>query len=286
MSQTRTRRVTQKSAQYDTTEDEQIIPATRQVPPGAIDLLTPRTNARMRQYQDDTLLEENEELIDEPWPSRLPTSTRRYNNTPMQKAQPLPPGEYLINGKRVIVEAPQVIQRRKPQAASGYNEYAGEAPVPKRHGSHWMFILGIGMVIALCAWFGLTQLLNWWTLRQQDATFGRPRTYQFDARLPGDGQLPTHFIFINLNRHVTIYQEPGGDATKTIVYNGPTLFGDGEDLTPVLGRVALVNKQIALILYIQDQRLVYFLSGNKFVPATAQQNATINTNKLPPPPNP
>ena len=129
--------------------------------------------------------------------------------------------------------------------------------------------------------------MNWWTIHQQDATFGRPRTYQFDAMLPGDSALsPTHFICINLNRHVQIYEEPGGDATKTIIYNGPTLFGDGQDLTPVLARVATINKTLALILYIQDQRLVYFLSGGKFVPATQQQNATINMNKLPPPPNP
>src|SRR5712692_5561383 len=109
------------------------------------------------------------------------------------------------------------------------------------------------MILMFFAWQGVMWIGNWWTLHQQDATFGRPRTYQFDAVVGHNDSpdSPTHFILINLNRRVEIYEEPGGDPSKTIIYSGPTLYGDGQDLTPILGRVAdlLGNGKPDLIIY-------------------------------------
>src|SRR2546422_5083199 len=42
---------------------------------------------------------------------------------------------------------------------------------------------------------------------------------------------PSHFIFLNLNRHVVIVELPGGDSPHSRIYNGPTLFGEDRKST-------------------------------------------------------
>jgi hypothetical protein len=45
---------------------------------------------------------------------------------------------------------------------------------------------------------------------------------------------PSHFIAINLYRHVEVIEIPGQDTTKERTFPITTLYGDGEDLTPVM----------------------------------------------------
>jgi hypothetical protein len=107
-------------------------------------------------------------------------------------------------------------------------------------------------------------------MHQNDVQYGRPRTFQFDA-VVGHGDSPanpTHFIIINLDRHVEVIEFPGGDGTHARMYLGPTLFGDGQDLTPVTAEVRDVNGdgKPDLILHIQDQRVVFINDGTMFRP--------------------
>jgi hypothetical protein len=73
---------------------------------------------------------------------------------------------------------------------------------------------------------------------------------------------------MNLNRHVIIIEMPGGDASHARVYLGPVLFGDGQDLTPVTGEIRDVNGdgKPDLIVFIQDQRIVFINTGTAFRP--------------------
>ena len=116
----------------------------------------------------------------------------------------------------------------------------------------------------------LNTLGSWWQVHQDDATYGRPRTYQVDVVVGHNDSAtnPSHFIFLNLNRHVEIIELPGGDTTHARIYTGPTLFGNGQDLTPVTGVFKDVNGdgKIDMIVQIQDQRLVYINDGTQFVP--------------------
>ena len=60
------------------------------------------------------------------------------------------------------------------------------------------------------------------------------------AHLPDDAVVghndspanPSHFIALNLNRHIVIIELPGADPSKAKIYTGPILLGDGQDLTP------------------------------------------------------
>jgi hypothetical protein len=127
-----------------------------------------------------------------------------------------------------------------------------------------------GMAVMALLAFTISTIGSWWTLHQQDATYGRPRTYQLDAVVGHNDspQNPSHFLFLNLNRHVIIIEFPGGDSSKARIYGGPTLFGDGQDLVPVTGEFRAVNGdgRADMLVHIQDQTLVYLNDGTQFVP--------------------
>ena len=133
----------------------------------------------------------------------------------------------------------------------------------------------IGMVAAILLVMVCTAFSSWWHTYQDDLHYGRPRTYQMDAVVGhGDSAAhPTHFIFLNLNRHIEITEIDGGDPPHTHIYQGPVLFGDGQDLTPVTGEIRDVNHdgKPDLIVHIQDQQIVYLNNGTIFVPQPTNQ---------------
>ena len=109
---------------------------------------------------------------------------------------------------------------------------------------------------------------SWWHTYQDDLHYGRPRTSQMDA-VVGHGDSvahPTHFIFLNLNRHVEIIEIAAGDAAHTHIYTGPILYGDGQDLTPVTGEFRDIhnNGKPEMIVHIGDQQIIYLNEGTTF----------------------
>jgi len=127
----------------------------------------------------------------------------------------------------------------------------------------------MGMIAMLALWVLGTRLVNWWNVTQDDWHYGRPRTFQIDVRVGhSDDTTPSHFIAVNLNRHIIIIEFPGGDPTRAKDYIGPTLFGDGQDFTPVTLSFKDVNGdgKPDLLVHIQDQTLVFLNDGSQFRP--------------------
>jgi hypothetical protein len=137
----------------------------------------------------------------------------------------------------------------------------------------------LGMLVMALLALGLSAFASWWRVHQDDMQYGRPRTFQMDAVVGHEDSPanPTHFIFLNLNRHVEIIELPGGDAAHAHIYQGPVLFGDGQDLTPVTGEIRDVNGdgKPDLIVHIQDQQLVLINDGTQFRPQQPGDN--VNT---------
>jgi hypothetical protein len=127
----------------------------------------------------------------------------------------------------------------------------------------------IGIGIMLIGWLVFSAVGTWWTNKQNDWTYGFPRTYQTDA-VVGHGDSPSHpshFIALNLNRQVIVIEIPGGDASKAKIYIGPTLIGDGQELIPVTVSFEQGAKpgKPDMYLHIGDQVIVFLNDGQQFV---------------------
>src|SRR6266571_2861771 len=193
----------------------------------------PATRRSTSQAPAETPYETEEGEYDDVWPTRLPTSSRRYTPVPTQQAATRQgPHRRVVN----VYDLPPNIPARRSQITT--ENYAAPALAPGRaqhrpHGHRLLFV-GMGMIAMLALWVLGTRLVNWWNVTQDDWQYGRPRTFQIDARVGhNDDATPSHFIALNLNRHIIIIEFPGGDPTRAKDYIGPTLFGDGQDFTPV-----------------------------------------------------
>ena len=112
---------------------------------------------------------------------------------------------------------------------------------------------------------------NWVQITKDDITYGRPRTFHKDVVVGhyDSKENPTHFIAINLNSHVEVIEQPGGDSSKMRVYQVTTLFGDGEDLAPVTlsFRDLLGNGKLDMLIHINNTVIAYMNDNGSFRPS-------------------
>jgi hypothetical protein len=144
---------------------------------------------------------------------------------------------------------------------------------------HWMVFVGMAMFTMLAGWVILTMLANWWQVTQDDWHYGRPRTFQTDMVVGHSDSAanPSHFIAINVNRHIEIIEFQGGDPSKARVYVGPTLIGPGQDLAVVTLSFKDVNGdgKLDMIVNIQDSHFVFINDNGQFRPARPGENVQL-----------
>ena len=203
---------------------------------------------------------------DEDYVTRPPSSAIRYTRPPQRDTL-----------DDIIMPKGPFIQRRRsiadPNTGSGMVSKA-IAPSLRRGWLHSkrvpLLAIIVGMLVMIVLVVAFSAFGSWWQVHQDDATYGRPRTFQTNAVVghADSPSNPSHFIFLNLNRHVVIVEIPGGDASHARIYNGPTLFGDGQDLTPVTGEFRDVNGdgKPDMVVHIQNQTLVFINDGTQFRP--------------------
>lgn len=235
---------------------------------------TRRTTA---QAPAQTVYDPEEGEYDDVWPTRLPTSSRRYIPVPTQQATTRQgPRKRVVN----VYDLPSNIPPRRSRTTQDDIVLAlpqGQ-PVQRRSHAHWLLFIGVGMMTMLMLWVLGTMLVNWWHVTQDDWHYGRPRTFQIDARVGhNDEVIASHFIAMNLNRHIIIIEFPGGDLTRAKDYTGPTLFGDGQDLTPVTLSFKDVNGdgKLDMLVHIQDQTFVFINDGTVFRPQKPGEHITL-----------
>jgi hypothetical protein len=225
---------------------------------------------------------EEEQVYDAIYNTRTPSSVRRYHSRPPQHAdtqddlhdepfiqqrrasrliQPVPrkhtPNNHDTSSKHTT--APQPVETTKartlPQGRM-LPRVRRFSPVP----------VMVGMVIMIVLVMSASLVLSWWQVFQDNLHYGYPRTYQMDAVVGHNDSPahPTHFIFLNLNRHVEIIEIPGGDPSKARIYAGPVLYGNGEDLVPVTGEIRDDNGRKDLVVHIQNQEILFINDGTSF----------------------
>ena len=125
------------------------------------------------------------------------------------------------------------------------------------------------MLGMLAAWMLWQSFGAWWTLRQDDATYGRPRTAQYDVVVGHNDSPnnPSHFIAVNLNGTAVVFELPGGDTSKARIYKGPQLLAPNASLVPVTLTFADVNHdgKLDMLLHIQAATIVYLNQNGQFV---------------------
>ncbi|HLH64025.1 MAG TPA: hypothetical protein VKV20_20300 [Ktedonobacteraceae bacterium] len=258
-----------------------------------------RMPARQEPVTDDALDFEDE--FDETWPTRSPSSARRYLTRPdvysetghrLADVRPFPsqkgsgnsrPERYTdIPPRRSATQTNiPAIQANRPRATR-----TGDVPTRRQSYDdraergrrvHWILFVGLAMLIMVLGWVAFNALENWWQVTQDDWHYGRPRTFQTDAVVGHNDspQNPSHFIAINLNRQIIIIEIPGGDASKTRIFYGPTLMGNGQNLTPVTLTFKDVNGdgKPDMIVNIQDTHIVFINTNGTFRPAPAGGNS-------------
>ncbi len=135
---------------------------------------------------------------------------------------------------------------------------------------HWLVYVGLAMIGMMLCWMLLTAFLGWWQVEQDDLRYGRPRTAQYDYVVGhGDSNAnKSHFIALNLRRHVEVIECPAGDCTKARILLGPVLIGPNQDLAPVTLTFKDVNGdgKPDIIVNVQDSHFVFINDNGTFRP--------------------
>jgi len=261
----------------------------------------PVTTGYDEQLEDDTL-----------YPSRMPSSTRRYQqNTdvppPVAQRTVTRPGQQQDRYDNVNVyirrRSSQGPISRQQQTAPQPQRPTQQTPRPPRQPEpeqdddepetehlprtrrrshpprfHWLVYLGIGMIAMLILWLVGAIAFNWWQAYQQDLHYGHPRTYQCDARVGhNDTGIPSHFIALNLNHRAEVIEFPGGDATKARVYLGPMLTGQNsdQDIVTVSFKDVNVDGKLDLIMSVENVKYVYINDTGAFRPPHANEHINL-----------
>ncbi len=211
---------------------------------------------------------------DDRWPPPVPNSARRYQGYPVTTAGN-PPVLYSGNRKYTLREAPPPVTHQPQRQTT--QPHQAQQPRPKR--IHWLLPVGFVMVTMIAGFIVVSFLLNWWSTYQDDLHYGRPRTYQTDMVVGHADSTahPSHFIAINVNRHIEVIEFPGGDASKAKIYLVSTLIGDGQDLTPVTLSFRDVNGdgKLDMIVNVQENHSVFLNDQGQFRPAKPGENISL-----------
>jgi hypothetical protein len=210
--------------------------------------MIPLTDGTALYVTEQELLTMGQDYID----AAQPLKARRQPQPNANKA--LPPD---------VIHVPPARQRYTEEPQAAY------APTIGQRMSGWMgrglILLGIGLIIMIAGYILLNIIGNWWTNTTNNWTYGYPRTYQTDYNVGhGTAQEPmSHFIAENLNGRIIVIEIPGGDPSKSEIYIGPRLLGNGQDLTPVTLSFEDVNHDGTPDLVIHAENLKFVFLNEK-----------------------
>ncbi len=215
-----------------------------------------RTYTQQTQAPDDYL---EEEEFDDELPTMMPRSALLYQSLPHTTQASTQGTRHAIPPRRT---------REQEGVYDDLDTRAAAPPKKKRRRIprlHWYAWLSLGMILMIFLWTGWSNLVAFGQRTLDDWHYLRPRVFQTSAVVgandsPGS---PTYFEALNLNRHVYIFECPGGDCTRARIINGPTLFGDGQDLSPITITFKDVNGdgKLDMVVHVEDQTFVMINDG-------------------------
>jgi hypothetical protein len=215
---------------------------------------------------------DDSEESDSLYPTRTRSSALRYSSITAEQPQ-----VYIQGNRRLVFHHGLPPTRQTTHHAPPRNTEEPEIRSTRRR-FHWLLFVAVFLLVMLLGWVLVNVLLNWWQVTQDDWQYGRPRTFQVDQRVGhADEKTPTHFVAMNLNHHVQIIECPASDCTRAIVYTGPQLYGDQNNLMPVTLSFKDVNGdgKPDMIVHVGNQVYVFINDGSKFRPARPDEHLSL-----------
>jgi len=114
-------------------------------------------------------------------PSRMGTSARRYQPLPITPQKQLPP------------------------------------PEPEKKRIHWLVWVGMLLLVMIIGWTGLNALGSWIQEKQDDLTYGYPRTYQTVQNVGHNGRV-SHFLCLNFHGEIQVIELQSGHPEAAKIY--------------------------------------------------------------------
>src|SRR5260370_37756509 len=108
---------------------------------------------------------------------------------------------------------------------------------------HPLFFVGVGLLLTILLWIGVTQVIAWGNGVLDLFHYGNPRTYQTDQVVgQGDSALhPSHFVAMNLHGQVVILDFPAGDPARAREFTVSSILGPHTEQIVVEQRIVDLN---------------------------------------------
>jgi hypothetical protein len=240
----------------------------REIAPNYVSSIAPKSVLRHRPIDGST----TPPVVEQRRASRSRSHTTAINDVPAWT--------YVAKGQKhlplKLTKRPAAPRRTKAASRHAMQQFKDLSKLRKN--KHWgafhahpLLYLSTGMLSMLLLWVIVTSLYGWCVTTLDDLKYGRPRTFQVDQVVASTDSAahPTHFIVLNLNRHIEIIEMLGDNPAKTHIYVGPQLYGSNDDLTPVTLRFTTLpgKKYPNMLVQFNNVQVLYLNEGNgEFVP--------------------
>ncbi len=225
-------------------------------------------------YRQSQLYEADTEEYEDVWPPRTPKSAIRYNVNQDVLARGVQVQHHYYDQPLAKAQQPPIAAKksRNHQPPAPQTQDYEQEPVQQKRKRHWLVYVGLALLLMVLGGYGFNAFETWWQVKQDDMAYGNPRTYQTSAVVghSDTNSSPTHFIALNLNGNIWVFELPGGNGAKARSYPITSIVGNSGN-PPVKLIFQDINKdgKLDLIVQIGDPgqviTVLLFNNGTQFV---------------------
>ncbi len=243
--------------------------------PGSVKRASGRTNAPATLSHDEAYeLEEDESY----YTTRLPTSARRYRAYHVSPEHIVQRGNQRLHVRYVDIP-PRSSRHAQLPPRRPRERYTDEYEVAPPRGSvrqgtrfHPLVWIGVFLMLFILGWIGLNGATTWWQGVQNDWKYGHMRHFEINAVVghTDSATSPSHFTAENNNGGVYVIELPGGDSSKSRIFQITTIPNNVGN-PPVTLSFQDINHdgKLDMIVYIGDTNamltVILFNNGQTFV---------------------
>jgi len=139
-----------------------------------------------------------------------------------------------------------------------------QASAPPRKRLHWQVCVGLALLTMILGWAGLNALGSFIHEKQDDWTYGYPRTYQTDANVGHHGRV-SHFIVVNLHGEIEVIETQQGHPQASQIYTILILPAD-QDRVPATLSFQELNGDVKVdaVVHVGATEIPLYNTGTSF----------------------